>query len=446
MKEKIVGTLRRTPERTWFLLSLFVSTLLGSFFQRGRMALQLYLVIPWAIGLVYSRLRGRRMAKTAANGFLLAAALVFTATCVYREDFDMPRWLALIGMGVYALAVSQPDGGPDRLRHEMRAVAVLLLVCVTPMMLMGLTSVFVGRPFQFLNETRPVGIVAPGEITSRIQVLSNTNSAGRSSVLVSILAVYLFCISRRRWVKGLTVACIVVLTMTLAHTQSRTSVIAYGAAAGAMVFRGLWLKLEGRRGRALAAAAGAAIAIAAAVLGVSLLYSLDIRIASALQSQRGAADASSRALDDGVLDVLGTGRGELWGSTLNYLKAYPRTLLVGLGTGNIVQQVLDPSSVQFNAPNLHNSFLECLLCGGLPLLICALGYLCALVKPALRALLARETDERRGEWVLPVLTMALVLISLTENTIFTSGVWANGLFFLTAGWLLNMRTGQDIIS
>lgn len=62
----------------------------------------------------------------------------------------------------------------------------------------------------------------------------------------------------------------------------------------------------------LTAAAGAAIAIAAAVLGVSLLYSLDIRIASALQSQRGAVDSSSRVLDDGVL---GTGRGELWDST-----------------------------------------------------------------------------------------------------------------------------------
>ena len=40
-----------------------------------------------------------------------------------------------------------------------------------------------------------------------------------------------------------------------------------------------------------------------------------IRIASALQSQRGAVDSSSRVLDDGVLDVLGTGRGELWDST-----------------------------------------------------------------------------------------------------------------------------------
>lgn len=35
------------------------------------------------------------------------------------------------------------------------------------------------------------------------------------------------------------VACIIVLTMTLAHTQLRTSVIAYGAAAGVRVFHGL---------------------------------------------------------------------------------------------------------------------------------------------------------------------------------------------------------------
>ena len=106
---------------------------------------------------------------------------------------------------------------------------------------------------------------------------------------------------------------------------------------------------------------------------------------------------------------------------------------------------MDPSSVQFNTPSLHNSFLECLVRGGLPLLICVLGYLCMLVKPALRTLLARETEERRGEWVLPVLVVALILVSLTENMIFTSGAWGNGLFFLTAGWLLNVGTGQDII-
>ena len=35
MKEKIVGAIRRAPERTWFLLALFVSVLLGSFFSAG---------------------------------------------------------------------------------------------------------------------------------------------------------------------------------------------------------------------------------------------------------------------------------------------------------------------------------------------------------------------------------------------------------------------------
>ena len=50
------------------------------------------------------------------------------------------------------------------------------------------------------------------------------------------------------------------------------------------------------------------------------------------------------------------------------------------------------------------------------------------------------TARRKAAAAVAALTMALVLISLTENTIFTSGVWANGLFFLTAGWLLNERT------
>ena len=109
MKERIVGTLRRTPERTWFLLTLFVSALLGSFFQRGRMALQLYLVIPWAIGLVYSRLRGRRMAKTAANGFLLAAALLLIMIFIEsnkpqsQSKDALVRWFAILIISFVAL-------------------------------------------------------------------------------------------------------------------------------------------------------------------------------------------------------------------------------------------------------------------------------------------------------------------------------------------------------
>lgn len=449
MNEKWTKRLRRLSERQWFLLALFGSVLLGSFFERGRMALQLYCVLPWAAGLCYSQLRGRRMARTAANGFLLAGALVLTAACAYRSAFDMPRWLALAGMGVYALVVSQPEGGPKALRGELRVVAALLVICVTPMMLLGVASVFAGRPFQFLNEKIPVGITGAGELTSRIQVLGNTNTAARSSVLAVILAVYLLCVSRRRWIKALLAVSIVILTMALAHTQSRTGLVAYGAAAGAMAFRGIWLKLEGRKGRWAAALLAALAAAGIAMAGVNLVYSVDIRIASALQARRTAGmeaeavDAVSRAVSSDVIYPEGSGRLEIWRNVAAYLKSHPKTFLVGLGTGNIVHQVVDASSLEANTAHLHNSLLECLVRGGVPLLICAVGYLCALVKPAARALTAREPEVRRGEWVLAVLVGVLTVMSMTENTIYTSGAWANGLFFLAAGWLLNEKTEAE---
>ena len=57
---------------------------------------------------------------------------------------------------------------------------------------------------------------------------------------------YLWMISWRRWAKVLCGVYIAILTLVIVHAQSRTSNIAYGAALGALAFRGVWLRMEGR--------------------------------------------------------------------------------------------------------------------------------------------------------------------------------------------------------
>ena len=70
------NTFRRrlgVAERTWFLLALIFSALIGNFFARGQVALLLYLLVPWGAGQLYVRLRAGRLAAAQPTPFSLPA-------------------------------------------------------------------------------------------------------------------------------------------------------------------------------------------------------------------------------------------------------------------------------------------------------------------------------------------------------------------------------------
>ena len=71
-------------ERTWFLLALIFSALIGNFFERGQIALLLYLLVPWGAGLLYVRLKGRALRRGAANAFLFAGMAWMALVCLLR--------------------------------------------------------------------------------------------------------------------------------------------------------------------------------------------------------------------------------------------------------------------------------------------------------------------------------------------------------------------------
>ena len=430
-------------ERTWFLLALIFSALIGNFFERGQIALLLYLLVPWGAGLLYVRLKGRALRRGAANAFLFAGMAWMALVCLLRQCFDLNRWLPLALVTLYALAASQPQPGQSAAarQSELRAVAALIVACVTPMMLLAVVSVFLGRPIPFLHESRPIGISADGGFSERIRVLIHPNGTARAAVVAALMAIYLIMVARRRWAKALCGVCIAILTLAIVHAQSRTSNIAYGAALGALAFRGVWLRMEGRRGRAaVGIAVWAAVALTVVVV-LGRIFTLDVWIAQSLAGQQETA-AVSRAVTDGAVDVFSNGRDEIWREALRYMRARPVTFLLGLGSGEIQSVVMDSASWTSTVYTLHNSFVDCLVRGGIPFLLCMLGYLCMLVRPALRALTGAEDAQHRGEAVPAILVGALLLISLTEVTIFLSASFVNCVFFLAAGHLLEMDAAR----
>ena len=161
-------------------------------------------------------------------------------------------------------------------------------------------------------------------------------------------------------------------------------------------------------------------------------------IAQSLAGQQEAA-AVSRAVTDGAVDVFSNGRDEIWREALRYMRAHPVTFLLGLGSGEIQSVVMDSASWTSTVYTLHNSFVDCLVRGGIPFLLCMLGYLCMLVRPALRALTGAQ---HRGEAVPAILVGAMLLVSLTEVTIFLSASFVNCVFFLAAGYLLEMDAAR----
>jgi len=233
-------------------------------------------------------------------------------------------------------------------------------------------------------------------------------------------------------------AALIPFVLTLAHTQSRACFIALGAAVGAMVFRFVWLKLAGK-GKLLAAAAGLAAAAAGmmtVVYGLSAIVSIDLRIAmktSGLETLR--TGGATRAETEGTFNVLSTGRDNIWRLTWEFLRAKPEYLVIGMGPGDIIGTMAETvPDISFYA-HLHNSFVEALVRGGLPYLLCVLGFLGTMVGPALRTLTAPTTDRNRGLFVMPMLVGALLLIGLMESILFCETRMGNMMFFFGCGCL-----------
>lgn len=169
-------------ERTWFLLALLFSAMIGEFFKRGQTAMLLYLLVPWGAGQFYVRLRCGEIRQSIGNAFLFAGMAWMGLACLFRQCFDMAQWLPLAIVTLYALLASQPQMGQsaDERRNELRAVAMLIVACVTPMMLLGVASAFLGHSIPFLNENLPVGIAVDGAFGDRIRVLSQSQLHGAS--------------------------------------------------------------------------------------------------------------------------------------------------------------------------------------------------------------------------------------------------------------------------
>lgn len=332
--------------------------------------------------------------------------------------------------------------GKENVRREMLMIGALMTGLYMPFELLALLSVFTGKVIRVPLFPGVVGIRQAGNVADRIRIFVNPNTVAIYATVNILFAVYAIFACKRRWVRAFFVLAIVINYFTLAHTQSRTSGIAFSVAVAAMVLRGVQLLLAHKKWRWIAGAAAAAMAFMIVLNGVNVLYKADVWLAYRLTgADRETMEEFISPMDrKGQFNVTGSGRGEVWSSALKYMRNHPEILLIGKGQVDGADVIGEEYPAIIPHGGLHSSYLGAVFYCGLPFLICVLGFLCTLVPPAIRLLLRPEEREQRGNFVIPVMVGMLLVMAVGEEMLFTIPCYPNALFYIFSGYLLKFGT------
>lgn len=331
----------------------------------------------------------------------------------------------------------------EDIKRDLFRVGCWMVALYLPFVLLAMLSVFTGRTFRVPGFGRYVGIQAAGYVVDRIEIFTNTNVTARYMALNVLFSIYAVCVKKNGWLRAFFIVNIILNTMGLAHTQSRTCLIAFSAALGVMAFRGVCLLLGNRRWRMIAGVAVCGAVALGVLNGMNLLYEVDVRIAKSmvteLHERVETAGEASAAERKGQFDVYSSGRGDIWPPAIKYMLENPENLILGMGHGNVMQQIGEKYPQVLQYAHLHNSFLSCLVRCGLPFLICVLGFLCTLVRPAWRMLMQKGGEENRGMFMVPVFIIMMLLMAVPEEMLFIKEVYSNLLFYLMCGYVLRFK-------
>lgn len=437
--QKIMNRLPKLEERSYFMAALIGSFLFTSMLRGIGFVLFTFFILPWSIGVFHSSIKQRRLCFTGYNVSLMLSMLFLGLATILNRDLSASTLYGLALTGVFTLTAGIIPRGTKRedIKIEMYAVFMIAVCLMVPFMLLGVISVFSGRPIYFLWEKSPIGIGTVGAIQDRIRVFCHPNITSRGALIGFICAAYCMLNTQKKAIRVFLAASMVVFVLTMVHTQSRTINIVFGIVAGLFLFRNIYIKAKNKT-LGFVIGSIAVVAVFALVLKMmSLLFSVDIGIAKAIMStDELAADAVSRAVSDGTFDVLGNGRGFIWENALKYLMDHPSFLVFGMGSGDVMSRIAIEIPDMGNYAHLHNGLLDALARGGVPMLVCCLASLLLLIKPCVSLLLAPEAEGNKGAFILPIFVGAMLIASLTEAILFSTPSLATFFFYLVAGYIM----------
>ncbi len=294
----------------------------------------------------------------------------------------------------------------------------------------------------------PAGVVMG--VDGRLVLFTHPNSAGMICEVVLLLSVYRILTAKGRLTKWLHGTVAVICFAALALAASRTATIATALGLALYGFRMVYnqYKTKGWLFRW-------ALSLGCAVIVLVGTYFINTALCNGLLSflpDNALSEAVETAANRNILEDMGmfTGRTKIWTGALAAMTDTPRLFLTGASPIN-VGLVVSPYSPIY-AQELHNSFMQMLVSGGVlcPLLFFAfLAWLCVhslrlyftspgLMRAKRVGLAAAQGDAIPGAGYLPIPIVAILVNACMETflLIYPQPVFAGLWFFLLAGFVV----------
>ena len=436
-----VARLRNMPQRTILLLLMLLLLVVGRYVSVSATLCLCYAVcFPWAICQVHRRYMEGEFEWNATLKWMCAGLMLYVLTAFVTLSVDQ-TWALDVGIvgfcSLFALFLPKKYT-LEKMRGELFTIACWIVVVILPFVLIALASILLGKPIRVPGLNIPIGIPNEGDEAGRIRLFAHPNITARVVALNAIFSIYAIRVRKGKLLRAFFAVNLLVNVLALIHTQSRTCMIAFSVVLAVMAFRAICLRFEGKKWRMIAGVAAGALVFCVALTGMNAIYKADIRAVRAIsrENQEETEAIQSRAEVNGQFDVVGNGRGVIWKTTIAYMLDHPSTLIFGIGHDSAIERIRESYPEMRAYAHLHNSFMACLAQGGVLYLICILGFLCTVVRPAWRMLMTRESAGSRGLFIVPLTLIMLLLMSLTEEMLFTRAMYSNVLFYLMCGYAL----------
>lgn len=440
--QKVLNRLPRLEVRTWLMISLLFLIWLKPFVTVFSNVAVTFFIIPCSIVLFCFMLRKKRISIDVFSITLMLSVAFLVIADVKNGEFSLASLARLGTISIYMLAIGlvPKDMSREAIRAERLTVMMTYVCLMLPLFILVVVSFFIGRPIRLPSADGYIGIEGIGAIESRIRVLCHPNVAARDAVGCMLFCIYGFYSFNKRWVKAILGLAFVVFAFALIHAQCRTCNLMISIALGAMAFRWIYLRLNGKTKGVVAGIAVGLVVILLIMSLISMLFGFNVKIVSANNPIiTDELTGELRGGKAGALDVFDNGRDYIWKNGMTYLCEHPSNFVIGMGTGDIMEKIVaetEPWLSDAWKPHLHNSYLEALARGGIPLVACILVFLVFLIKPCMLMLTDGDNRGDRGAHILPILVGILLINGITEELLFTSIRTFNLFFYFAAGHIM----------
>lgn len=380
----------------------------------------------------------------------------------------------------------------------VRATFLLFSVLATVLRVFALYAVWTQQEFISPFTSMPIGF--GGEGNARLMLFEHPNSGGCQSMLLLLLSIYLFLTSKRGAAKIYHVGAGMTAYLTLALTDSRTSMIGASIAIGllALLFvrrhmhtpKPVWRWAVGIGAAGVAAAVTLAsfsraytlattrsplvvLLVLGAIVGAGALavWGLPkwlrtirwrpsrrtvIAFAAGIVVIVGAALAwmISRTppqvpADEGMqarsllpaLAQMG-GRMPVWRASVSALRDHPSVWVHGVAFGEVIPLVQPyVQGTEFYYPHTDNAYLNVLLATGVPGMLLWLLFIGVLARFGGRLFLDTKENTTLDMRFLPAIVLACVVVAAQESFFVDSDSMQNRLFFLISGYMMWQARG-----